>query len=452
MQSPILIRVVALYLPIAAAAMIWLVRRPGKRQATAALLAGAWCIVLLLPINLVAPKMGWWHFEAHTGLLAGVPIDMYLGWALLWGPVAALAFQSGRLWISVSTFALLDLLLMPLAKPVLALNHQWLVGELVSICVCLVPAQILAHWTTFDIHVQSRAVFQAIIFSGLTVGVIPAVVFKVTSAVPRPISNQPMWLVSLFVQVLAIPAVVGLSAVQEFAARGHGTPLPYDPPVRLVTTGVYRYTANPMQLALSLTFFCLGALLASGWIAMGGLVAFAYGAGIARWSEDNDMAARFGLSWPAYKSSVRAWLPGWRPRGGPCATIYVAGGCEMCRGVGAWIARRNPIGLAITAAERHPTRRLKRITYECAGYEDEGMAAFARALEHVNLAWALAGCAIRLPVIRQFLQLVVDASGGGPRDLPFCVPWPQETAVQNEGTRLKAINEEIAKTIPNGSG
>jgi hypothetical protein len=89
----------------------------------------------------------------------------------------------------------------------------------------------------------------------------------------------------------------------------------------------------------------------------------------------------------------------------------------MCRGLGAWIARRNPIGLDIAAAELHPSRLLNRITYECQGYEDEGVAALARAFEHINLGWALAGCAMRLPVVRGFLQLVVDAAGGGPRPI-----------------------------------
>lgn len=43
------------------------------------------------------------------------------------------------------------------------------------------------------------------------------------------------------------------------------------------------------------------------------------------------------------------------------------------------------------------------------------MAAYARALEHVNFALATLGMAMRLPVIRPLLQLIVDSSGGGPQ-------------------------------------
>jgi len=46
---------------------------------------------------------------------------------------------------------------------------------------------------------------------------------------------------------------------------------------------------------------------------------------------------------------------------------------------------------------------------------EQGIAAFARALERVDLAWALVGALICLPVLRSVLQLFADASGFGPR-------------------------------------
>jgi protein-S-isoprenylcysteine O-methyltransferase Ste14 len=262
--------------------------------------------------------------------------------------------------------------------------------------------------------VRWRSALQAIAFSALAVGVMPASILHLTGADARPVLLYPFWLNSLYAQLLAIPAVAGLSAVQEFAARGHGTPIPYDPPVRLVRTGLYRYVANPMQLAMCLYLLCCGLMVGSWWVAAAGLISFAYSSGIAWWDEGRDMASRFPDAWTAYRSNVRAWIPRWRPPQSPEATIYVALTCEMCRGLGGWLARRNPRALVIAPAELHPGRRLTRITYECEGYIDDGVCAFARALEHINLPWTLAGCAIRLPIIREFLQLVVDVSGGGP--------------------------------------
>jgi hypothetical protein len=45
-------------------------------------------------------------------------------------------------------------------------------------------------------------------------------------------------------------------------------------------------------------------------------------------------------------------------------------------------------------------------------------------LEHIHLGWAFAGFAMRLPIVRQALQFLVDASGGEPRRIPrqLCRP------------------------------
>jgi hypothetical protein len=119
---------------------------------------------------------------------------------------------------------------------------------------------------------------------------------------------------------------------------------------------------------------------------------------------------------------VRPWIPRWRPyhpADAEPARLYVSGGCGPCSQVGRWIEGRRPIALRVVPAEAHPSRDLRRITYHSAdGWEEEGVAALARALEHVHLGWALLGMAIRLPLIAQAIQLIVDASGGGPRTIP----------------------------------
>jgi hypothetical protein len=53
------------------------------------------------------------------------------------------------------------------------------------------------------------------------------------------------WYRQLAAQSICLLALPGVAAVMEFAGRGLGTPTPYDPPKRLVTSGVYRYCANP---------------------------------------------------------------------------------------------------------------------------------------------------------------------------------------------------------------
>ena len=109
-------------------------------------------------------------------------------------------------------------------------------------------------------------------------------------------------------------------------------------------------------------------------------------------------------------------IPTWRPRIDEPSTIYLALGCDPCSEVAVWLQRLQPRQLRFVPAEEHPTTDLDRVRYEGAdGHIEEGIAAIARALEHVHLAWAIAGCAMRLPVARQMLQTIVDATGGGKR-------------------------------------
>jgi protein-S-isoprenylcysteine O-methyltransferase Ste14 len=71
----------------------------------------------------------------------------------------------------------------------------------------------------------------------------------------------PLWLardtprspgVVLAVALVPFAIATGMYSwsVWNFAVRGRGTPLPVDAPQRLVIQGPYRYTRNPMYLAL----------------------------------------------------------------------------------------------------------------------------------------------------------------------------------------------------------
>jgi hypothetical protein len=85
----------------------------------------------------------------------------------------------------------------------------------------------------------------------------------------------------------------------------------------------------------------------------------------------------------------------------------------------AWLERRRPLGLEFAEAEGLAAGSIRRVRY-CAGDGSaalEGVRAIGRSLEHANLAWALAGTALRLPVVWQTAQLVMDASGLGPREI-----------------------------------
>ena len=192
--------------------------------------------------------------------------------------------------------------------------------------------------------------------------------------------------------------------------------MPLDPPTALVTTGPYSYVANPMQLGATIVLATWGLLLTSPAIVVAAAMSAAFSAGIAAWTEDHELAQRFGDDWHHYRRQVRLWVPQWRPAVPRSAIVYVASSCGACSDVGAFITRRRSIGLDVESAERSQ-EPLRRITYLCGTQRAAGIAAIGRSLEHVNLAWATASWIARLPMVEPVLQLITDAVGGGPRPL-----------------------------------
>lgn len=442
--DPVVVRAAGLLLPVLLLWGLWAWRRPDARLRAAATLAFAWHVPALLLVHELAARAGWWSFAVdpvHEGTYRALPVDLWIGWCTLWGALPVLGLTRVPIVAVLGLALVVDLVLMPLCAPVVRLGPSWLAGEAVALGVALLPAQLLARWTVEDRRLVARATLQAIGFGGLTlVAALLAIELAGGSArLARVAALPPSWL-AVAAQLVALPLGLGVSAAQEFARRGGGTPLPLDPPRRLVTSGPYAYVANPMQLAVGLTFVVAAAALREPTIAAAGLVVVAFGAGLAGWSEDRDLAARFGPPWRAYRASVRRWWPRWRPfhpsaAGIPAlaaarpATLYVAEGCEPCRGLRAFLEARRPIGLTLAAAEDHPARDLERLTYDPGDgtREEDGTRALGRALEHLHLGWALLGFALRLPVLGTIAQVVADLSGAGPQRIPRRAPSPTPT-------------------------
>lgn len=424
MDKTLAVRAVALYVPILFALALVFWRRPSGRVLTGALLAFIWNLVWLVPLGRVAEYFGWFSFASFLPNFLGMPIDLWLGWALFWGAIPILLAPS-RSWVLGLAVVWLDLALMPQMEPVVHLGQTWLVGELVGAALCLFPGLALGTWTANDRRLAARTCLQVAAFTALVVGLIPLAVIETRNLI-LPSELQSSLLVKGFLLFLfGIPLILGASAVQEFVERGKGTPLPLDPPRVLVASGPYAYVANPMQLSITLVLGVLAVALRDEWFALGSAIAVAFSAGLAEWNENAQLRSRFGDRWLAYRSGVRNWWPRWTPiyseltREDSTSQLYFAMTCDQCRSVGDWIARADPTGLEFVPAETSPIP-LRRMTY--VGYDGTratGVAAFGRALEHINLGWAMLGWLIRLPILNPLIQLIVDASGGGPRDVPF---------------------------------
>lgn len=233
-------RSVILLAPFMLAGGAILIRQPDGRAVAGAFLAMVWNFVMLVPANIFAVHMGWWSFGVDDYLLMGVPWDVMLGWSVWWGAALFLSFGSRRYIGAFLTALWIDVLFMPRLSPLVDLGEAWLWGEGLVMAVCLVPGWMLAAATARDIHVGWRAAAQALMTGLLLLFLLPAALLHYSGRdFLEMLMIQPAWKMSILLNILLLPVVLGLAGNQEFAERGQGTPIPFDPPKRLVVTGPY---------------------------------------------------------------------------------------------------------------------------------------------------------------------------------------------------------------------
>jgi protein-S-isoprenylcysteine O-methyltransferase Ste14 len=407
------IRNLALAVPLAGLGLAAGWRRPDRRTRGAVLLGFLAAAVGIAGLNAVAGPLGWWTFAPVEAAHLGVPVDLWLGWAIVWGalpvllPVPVLSTLLALGWF--------DLLVLPELAPLVHLGPQWTVGEAVGLVLVAAPTVALGRWTARGRHPRARATLQLLVFTGIAGWLVPATAIDLGDGSWRALLDRPGWQLSLLAQLAGLIALPGLLAVREFVERGHGTPYPWDPPERLVRTGPYAYVANPMQLSAVGLLLLIGAVTHSWAVTGAAVTAVAFSVAVAGPHERDDLSSRHGAAWQAYRRAVRPWWPRWRPYVPEPAELFLADTCDVCSSVAVALRSRRPGGLMLRAAESSPVP-LRRARYRGSdGYTCDGVAAVARGLEHASLGWAAIGWLLRLPPLDRLVQVIVDGVGGGPR-------------------------------------
>lgn len=120
-----------------------------------------------------------------------------------------------------------------------------------------------------------------------------------------PEGNGVPWIVAG--SLILVGLLLFTAGVRNFSRAE--TPLPTNQPARvLVTTGIYRWTRNPIYLGFFLAYAGIGVAAFSPWILILLLplvVTIRYGV-IAR--EETYLERRFGDAYRDYKARVRRWL------------------------------------------------------------------------------------------------------------------------------------------------
>lgn len=413
------IQIACLYGPITSAALLLWWVRPGKKLSTGLLYSTAWVAALLPWLDLAAGHFGFWSYQPDDFHIGNMPLAAYLGWVIAWGVVGPLLTETlgKKPWLALAVLILIDLRTMPEMHPVVILGKHWWIAEIIIAALLLVPAVFLALWTASSEKTPLRCAMLAPAFGGIFIGLPFLVECSDFDAIQARWESFSHISQILFLTGLALFSIPGLTALRDFALGGNGTPVPLEPPRKLITHGIYSYLRNPMQLSMTSLLLLESVFLASPWPALLALIGIIYSEGFARWSESADMLKRFGENWEKYRRSHRPWIPTWHPVLPENSELWFDDTCGSCTEVAEWFSKKSPKQLVLRKASEWPGAPLRRITWHnpSTARTESGVTAIAMALQHIHLGWAVLGWIASVPGISHTIQICFDAAGAGER-------------------------------------
>lgn len=309
-SAELTVRFLFLAMSVAGCALIWHFSTIPTREKKAAVAAGLVHFLFATGIELaLCGKVYTYLFSNH--LLWGIPFDIQLAWAVLWGTGVCIAWRSvPGVWKSVLVIGVIGA---TLAMDFGALQSGnvftpktplWWAYDLASLNVLA-----LSSLGFYALILSNKALyFRAGLYGMAYAFVFYLLIPKMVLSFTRSGKDIETILTPSYIAALAVTALPGLLAAIQFATTGDGSPLPLDPTRKLVTNGVYAHVRNPMQLS-GLTSAIVWAL-ASGsiymWVYVIDMIILLQ---LTRAFEDHELSERFGDTFEHYRSRVRMWLP-----------------------------------------------------------------------------------------------------------------------------------------------
>jgi len=126
--------------------------------------------------------------------------------------------------------------------------------------------------------------------------------------VPFPIPFPSFaWQLYPALVLFAAAGLFAALAIRRFVAKRTSL-LPFSRAAALITSGPFRFSRNPLYVALVATQLAFALLLASFWLVLLGLLLFGALNRFVIPDEETALAAAFGPEYRAYARRVRRWL------------------------------------------------------------------------------------------------------------------------------------------------
>lgn len=288
-----------------------------KTQPTAvragAFLAYVWQFQARLILNIVALQMGFWQFEVTGSLIYGVPVDIIIGQSLLFGPIVVLWGMSRHPVFMTMLAVTLDVFIITNVPALYSAGHDWILAVLVINLLAVIPSLLLGESTASNTKLRLRALMQAIGWICLLAWLFPSLVFENGFGSWSKFLDRSILLNLLYLSPLLAPGWILGRALYEFTAKGEGTAFPYDPPKRLVTTGIYARISNPMQLGVCLFMGYWGYVLGSFHVSLSAIVAIMLFVVFKNVCNGSSAVGRREPFWALYNNEVPKWVPRLKP-------------------------------------------------------------------------------------------------------------------------------------------
>jgi protein-S-isoprenylcysteine O-methyltransferase Ste14 len=144
----------------------------------------------------------------------------------------------------------------------------------------------------------ARALLAFISLPGTIAYIVPLLIAPTPATTPNPLGAL----------VLGVGTGLLLWCVRDFYVAGRGTLAPWSPPRQLVTVGLYRWSRNPMYVAVALVLVGWAV-----WYRSRGLLFYAAGVCVAfhlrvLLYEEPTLTRLFGDDFIAYRRRVRRWF------------------------------------------------------------------------------------------------------------------------------------------------
>jgi protein-S-isoprenylcysteine O-methyltransferase Ste14 len=309
--------------------------KPRGREIPAAIMASWTQFSIGVALDVVIVKLGFWTYRPMPFSLAGVPLDLHVNWALIWGFCLVWLYSRLRhlwkgwqgitaylaIWVIFTVFC--DALLGRHLPFLASSSTWWWLVDAVLLCVLLSVTLWVYHsilylspstkWQKWNCRIRSVLYVTSLIYVFYVY--LPGIILSYTqNEAVRPLLGLRDW------RVLGImmtpPVLLGTWAILCFSDAGKGTPIPLDPPLHLVTSGPYAFVRNPMQIAGMLLAMLLLLYYPTMFIAVYVLDMALTATVLMNLFERAQLENNFGDVYQAYTREVHNWMPrltAWQP-------------------------------------------------------------------------------------------------------------------------------------------